>query len=658
MGCQLSIVTIEEEEKAEAAFVRRCMDIADELVVVSVGDHPDVYTENPGVKHIVLPGGTTAAAALNEGLNTAGGLWVLLLDSRESITEEGLFRVQMLVNRMDREAYGIRVKHEPDDCSYRIPFETRLLRNRSHCRFEGNDIPVLPLDVEHKAEPIELTIIRKEENSAYAKVPFHQLEEQALRSRNPLLLLQLSSRLAMLGLVDRADRLWQRLLADDELPSRYNALLYGWRTRLLGRKDPTAALESIEEGLRLHPGYADLHYVQGSLLLRSGMHKEAADSFRRCLRPDRGEIRSVGEYGPLAAKALSAMARISDRQGEWKEAIDYYGKAYDADPTDVEALRSIAAISYRQSGEDGVIAALAASAVDRLEGAWHLCAEICRDIGLFALAKSYAETELERNPAREETAVLIGDCLIALGEPFKALPLYSRIGSVSTQFPVCLKRICMIGWLTGKPSQAEQAIAVMEAERLFPEAEVYQFVHRAVWGNEVAAPDAVWAYRDEAAGLCAELVKLALQAGQDEWVAGLIPSLERWESFQVTAGKLFCEHERYSAAERFLTRALDRDGADGDGELCVLLARSKRRQGKNGEAVRLLQSRIGRAAVPAEAYAVYADILAEWAGQIVQIGLKAHTDDPEYGELQEAWKRLKGVTEVGTGNQSQPVHDR
>lgn len=90
------------------------------------------------------------------------------------------------------------------------------------------------------------------------------------------------------------------------------------------------ALQVLEDGLGRHPDYASGHIVHARALRDLGRLEEAAESFRRVLELDAGNLVAVRELGSLA----------EERQ-ELEEARHWYERLVQVDPANEDAARRL-----------------------------------------------------------------------------------------------------------------------------------------------------------------------------------------------------------------------------------------------------------------------------------------------------------------------------
>jgi tetratricopeptide (TPR) repeat protein len=93
---------------------------------------------------------------------------------------------------------------------------------------------------------------------------------------------------------------------------------------------PDRALAVLEVGLLRHPDYPSGHIVRARTLRDLGRIDETLESFRRVLELDGGNLVAIME-----------LAGLADERGDAGEALHWYGRLVQIDPTNLEARRRL-----------------------------------------------------------------------------------------------------------------------------------------------------------------------------------------------------------------------------------------------------------------------------------------------------------------------------
>lgn len=192
------------------------------------------------------------------------------------------------------------------------------------------------------------------------------------------------------------------------------------------RKDGQLELarDVLVEGIQRHPDYSSAHVVLARVLADIGEEDGAVSEFRRVLELD--------PHNLVALRRLADMARAAGRD---EEALDYYHRLLDVEPSDEDAREIVAAIQRGETapadedvflapGEEVSLAQDEEVPLAQVEGGWSLDTD---EGGPEAAPFAGDEGELEAAaPEPEESAPwVLGDDLDAqepLGEPEWEIP--------------------------------------------------------------------------------------------------------------------------------------------------------------------------------------------------------------------------------------------
>ena len=110
---------------------------------------------------------------------------------------------------------------------------------------------------------------------------------------------------------------------------------------------PERALAVLEDGLLRHPDYPSGHIVMARTLRDLGRVDGTLESFRRVLELDGGNLVAIME-----------LAGLADERGDADEALHWYGRLVQIDPTNLEARRRLTeleadAASPEETSPDG-----------------------------------------------------------------------------------------------------------------------------------------------------------------------------------------------------------------------------------------------------------------------------------------------------------------
>lgn len=332
----LSLVMIaRDEEAALERSLRSVQPFVDEVIVVDTGsvDGTREVAMAAGARVLSFPWQDDFAAARNECLRYARGLWVLALDADEEVVEGSWLGLRSLLVSTNERRFAVEITNLVGDGSQRERvLVTRLFRRDGHTYvgrvheqlfYLGNPVPSGPV--------------------SGLRITHHGYLSQTLNARN-----KLQRNLSLLH------RCWREgadayiayqlgvtyLVAGrpaDALPwfdeTRRLQGQYSWGVlkhtaqclRALGRYAEAARL--VKQGTVLYPDYTDLHFLLGTLFLDLGCIREAEKAFLACL--DLGEapspyktVEGVGSF--LAHYNLGVIHEMTGRLGS---AVEHYRAA-------------------------------------------------------------------------------------------------------------------------------------------------------------------------------------------------------------------------------------------------------------------------------------------------------------------------------------------
>ncbi|MCY3968916.1 MAG: tetratricopeptide repeat protein [Acidobacteria bacterium] len=144
------------------------------------------------------------------------------------------------------------------------------------------------------------------------------------------------------GRPDEAVALWTRAL---EVRPDFASALYGLGTLELARGEAGTAVDLLERALAAEPGAGRGHYSLGMAYRNLGDEERAATHLERASHTafplDDPLVRELA-YLPVGSAALVQQGLIAVQAGEFAAAASLFGRAVDADPTNMEARKQLA----------------------------------------------------------------------------------------------------------------------------------------------------------------------------------------------------------------------------------------------------------------------------------------------------------------------------
>jgi len=347
----------------EAAVVGRALDsvreVAAQVVVVDTGSEDDTLAvaQDRGAEVHRVCWQDDFAAARNAALAEVRQPWVLVLDADEELVADDRAALADAVLRPSADAYNLRVVSlVGTGQEYTDARVTRLFRSHPGIRYRGRvheqvadsiaalgqrlgDAPVrilhtgyLPavMDKKHKhARNLRLLeiMIAEEPDNPY----WHFQQGQTLLAMGAVAPARAAYAAALKRL--RPDSpLWPVAMAT---ATRAAAAARDWRQ----------AADLAQAGLARAPGYTDLWWLYGLVLLQLGDLVGADGAFRRCVRqgPPAGFLQSevgVGTYLPKMA-----LAEVAQLQGRASEALAWLLSALGDQPHRLSTWQAVATLT-------------------------------------------------------------------------------------------------------------------------------------------------------------------------------------------------------------------------------------------------------------------------------------------------------------------------
>jgi superkiller protein 3 len=196
------------------------------------------------------------------------------------------------------------------------------------------------------------------------------------------------------------------------------------------RGDEAAALDAFGRLLQTRRGFADVHYMVGTLFERRDELAAAADSLREAIR-----------LNPSYVEALLALATIYERQGEYDRSRELADRAREQaaagrgalDPTTRGKLANLQAElgdAFREAGELGDAIEAYRKALDRCPGFHDIRYRLgiaLREAGLPSRALAELERVRHGSPGFLDASVQMGLTLYSMGRSREALARWREV---------------------------------------------------------------------------------------------------------------------------------------------------------------------------------------------------------------------------------------
>lgn len=389
----------------EEHHLPRCLDslnhIGTECFITDTGstDHTTEIARTYGATVLHARWEDDFAHARNISLPLAGTEWVLCLDADEYVTQgldellnylpkvhKSISRLRITIenrfgNRVEESVISQPVRLFRAHQGYRYVGRiheqlvrsgpSKLVRDEAADRDKNENYtdeenilietePLAPLCLIHDGY-LASTIVKEHKPRRNLKLIERELQDDPAQ---PFHLYNLAVTYCQLGQIEQAIEAFSESLRLTELRAPYRpTLVRDYAETLVGseRYDEAHAILAVER--QRYPSYADLHLLYGETLELQGLEERAYQSYARATDCREGMDRVghsdggstldasyVTEAGSNSYRAYTAMARLAQKRGFFKESAHLYGLALDSMFTYAPAWAGLADV-LQQSGE-------------------------------------------------------------------------------------------------------------------------------------------------------------------------------------------------------------------------------------------------------------------------------------------------------------------
>jgi tetratricopeptide (TPR) repeat protein len=345
---RISLCMIMRDEEAHLA---RCLtsvrDAVDEIVIVDTGsvDRSVAIAERFGARVLHEEWRGDFAAPRNTAIDAASGDWILVLDADEEVV--GAHALRELVSAEGVEGWSLREVNfigEERGIDSVVMSAFRLFRNRPEYRYEGalheqvmgrvahgghGEMRFADIEIHHYGylEPTSRAKRKSDRNMAIV------MEEVRRRPDDPFTLFNAGVEHQRVGRHEEALEYFSRSFENlDSLAVYYASLLVRnivASLHMTGRDDE--ALDVLADGLQAYPDFADLHHLEGRVLMQRREYRAAARSFRRAIEiGEHGGDRYLTQTGMGSFYALSGLGVLHQLMGDRGEAARCFRRAIEA----------------------------------------------------------------------------------------------------------------------------------------------------------------------------------------------------------------------------------------------------------------------------------------------------------------------------------------
>lgn len=545
---------VRDEEGQLPGCLDSVLGAVDEIIIVDTGsgDRTPHIARQAGAQVFSELWGDDFARARNKTLERATGDWILVLDADERLAPESAARLRETLSAATAEGLRVLVRDyvaAAANSDVLVSSSTRLFRNRPQYRYERRiheqietsilaaglgeppaqtDLVVLHFGylgctVRQKGKRLRnLSLLEQEAEHVGDGFAQYNLGVEYIRHgrlEDALTALTKAAEMLDQSLVIAAETLHRRAICLTEL-SRYSE-----------------ALEVLEQGIDLYPGFPDLRYQQGQVLYRMHRQGEAIEALLRCREAGEATGRFYSLQGIAGYRAAYAIGLAYHELRDHPQALVWYRQSLQENPGFTDALLRIAEL-LKESLQDGEV-------LDR---------EIARYFDLGLVPARIAYLRVLYHVERYETVLrLVLDLLAETGEDLRLLLLGAVSAFRCGNHPKALewsKRLLETGvseedallltlaahWCGGDLDAAQDAVTRLgrrPREMLFAVCQQMQWLMegRGAFSLHVdhSSPEQAEAY----AGAALTVLRLVISSGHTEVLEKILPILRPVEDLGV-----------------------------------------------------------------------------------------------------------------------------
>ena len=268
------------------------------------------------------------------------------------------------------------------------------------------------------------------------------------------------------GHPDEAAALWNRAL---EVQPEFAPALHGLGALALDRGDAVTATGYLEEALAAEPAAGRGHYSLGMAYRRLGDEERASAHLAQASHVDftfdDPLVRELA-YLPTGSTALVQQALIAVKAGEFAAAATLFGRAVEADPTNLEARQHLALARVDAGQFDQAQTAYEELlALDPTSASAHFAlAQLHAGLGRPLEAIRYLTTAADLAPDYKQAHYQLALLLERTSRPREALERYERVLSLDPSYAEARTRRAGALAAAGRPADALKILEARVAE--------------------------------------------------------------------------------------------------------------------------------------------------------------------------------------------------
>lgn len=347
---------VRNEERHITSALTSAKHLVDEMVVVDTGSTDDTIgkAKEFGAKIYSFPWRKDFSAARNFGLTKAAGSWIFVLDADERVEDHTGGKIRKSLPSVPEDGFYVPIYNYLNAWGEILHTHgLRLFRNNPQYRFRGKiHEQVLPSILELNSQAqigwADLTIhhlgYREEEFTAQdkAKRNLEILLGQPAKN-DPFYCLNLGTEYLRLKKYSEAEA---HLKKGWELAKRSGASYVHWLLlRLIAclhwQGKNQEAINFCQQGLKMFPDYPDLYYYYGVCLAKHGDTAQASHVLLTGLGRGNDARNYISRAGSGSYLNLYLLGQITEQNGQFEQALDYYVQAFKLQPENGKYPRAV-----------------------------------------------------------------------------------------------------------------------------------------------------------------------------------------------------------------------------------------------------------------------------------------------------------------------------
>ncbi|MBM7854289.1 glycosyltransferase involved in cell wall biosynthesis [Desulfohalotomaculum tongense] len=456
--------------KNEAENLARCLssveNLVDEIIVVDTGstDGTPEIARRFKARVFNFRWVNDFSAARNYSLEQATGDWIIYLDADEELMVDDREHFYSLLSRSGVEGYYFNIINSTSDQpggQLLRHSNLRLFRNNPAYRFQGAvHEQIIPSILASKPSAKLL--------SAGIQIFHHGYRPNAIKEKNKtgrnLDILQkqvaenpqdnfLRYNLAV-ALFERDDleaslAEFQKVLESLDLKAGYAPTVYrNYAICLLRNNQPRQALDIAEEGIQHFPAYTDLYYLKGQSLEKTTQLTRAQDAYLKCLELGEAPAAYVSTAGVGSYLPLRKLGQLMEKCGQYRLAVSYYQKAYQACPGQQDTLIELGSALKKVLKDPLQVRAYIQKHI-KVNSSVQLIrlADLLYSVADYQGCLIYLNEFIARGEVKtDQVTVLKAKCLVQLGRWEEAKAQFLEIAPGSPLFKEAVLESCVCSW--------------------------------------------------------------------------------------------------------------------------------------------------------------------------------------------------------------------